>query len=140
MDSIAEAEPGSIELLAEYAREGRSWVFVDAHGYPLGYVLVDVVDGNAHVAQVSVRPDAQGKGIGRLLLDRVREWAKETDKPSITLTTFMDVPWNRPLYEHFGFRVLDDAELGPQLSALRELEAAQGLDRATRVCMRLELG
>lgn len=139
MDSIAEAEPGSVELLAEYARQGHSWVFVDALGDPLGYVLVDEVDGNAHIAQVSVRPDVQGNGIGRLLLDRVREWAAETDKSSITLTTFMDVSWNRPLYEHLGFRVLDDAELGPQLSALRELETSQGLDPATRVCMRLEL-
>jgi GNAT superfamily N-acetyltransferase len=139
MDSIAEAEPGSVEFLAEYARQGRSWVFVDALGNPLGYVLVDEVDGNAHIAQVSVRPDAQGKGIGRLLLNRVREWAAETDKPSITLTTFRDVPWNRPLYEHLGFRMLTDAELGPQLSALRELETAEGLDPTTRVCMRLEL-
>ena len=139
MHSIAEAEPASVEILAAYARQGRSWAFVDALGYPLGYVLVDEVDGNAHIAQVSVRPVAQGYGIGRLLLDRVREWASKTDKPSITLTTIMDVPWNRPLYQHLGFRVLNDAEIGPQLSALRELETAQGLDPNTRVCMRLEL-
>jgi ribosomal protein S18 acetylase RimI-like enzyme len=31
----------------------------------VAYVLVDVVDGNAHVAQISVAPESQGQGVGR---------------------------------------------------------------------------
>jgi predicted N-acetyltransferase YhbS len=87
-----------------------------------------------------VRPDGQGTGIGRALMDRARMWAVATDRPAITLTTFADVPWNRPFYEHLGFRVLAEHELGPELRALRAMEAAHGLDPATRVCMRLEIG
>jgi hypothetical protein len=50
------------------------------------------------------------------------------------------VAWNRPLYEHLGFRVLDEQELGPELRVVRDRETADGLDPDVRVCMRLDLG
>jgi ribosomal protein S18 acetylase RimI-like enzyme len=96
------------------------------------------VDGNAHVEQISVLPDYQGRGVGKDLLDTVRSWAIETGCPAITLTTFIDVPWNYPLYERLGFVVLPEEELGPELRAVREHEAQMGLDPANRVCMRKE--
>jgi GNAT superfamily N-acetyltransferase len=139
LDVVADDEPPSLDSLARYALADRAWVAVDGGGTPIGYVLVDVVDGYAHVEQISVRPDRQGIGVGRALMDQVRAWAVETNWPAITLTTFADVPWNRPLYEHLGFRVLSEAEIGPGLRTLREIEAAHGLDPATRVCMRLDL-
>lgn len=127
----------SEELLMAYARNGRSWVAVDESGSPVGYVLVDVVDGNAHVEQISIRPDSQGQGLGRQLLETVRTWAIETGRPAITLTTFAHVPWNRPLYEHLGFVVLTEEEFGPELQSVRREEADHGLDPVTRVCMRI---
>ena len=134
---IADAEPESIEALAEYAGAGRSWVAIDSGDQPIGYVIVDEVDGAAHIEQISVRPDHQGAGVGRGLVDRARAWAAEHGRPAITLTTFSDVPWNRPLYEHLGFTVLADHEIGPELRSLRAAEAGLGLDPALRVCMRL---
>jgi hypothetical protein len=59
---VADDEPASTEVLARYATDGRSWVAVDDADSPIGYVLVDVVDGNAHVEQVSVHPVHQGAG------------------------------------------------------------------------------
>jgi ribosomal protein S18 acetylase RimI-like enzyme len=102
-------------------------------------VVVDEVDGNAHVEQVSVLPDHQGAGIGRALLDRVGAWALQNGRSAITLTTFAHVPWNAPLYRHFGFTVLAESEIGPELRAICVKEAAHGLDPAMRVCMRLEV-
>ena len=139
MDRIADDEPASTEELARYAAARRSWVAVDDAGSPVGYVLVDEVDGDAHVEQISVRPDQQGRGVGRALLDQVRAWAAEHDRGAISLTTFSDVPWNRPLYEHLGFEVLAEDRIGPGLRAVRQAEAAHGLDPATRVCMRLTI-
>lgn len=135
MAAIADDDPPSTTTLAAYAVAGRSWVAADGDGRIVGYVLVDVVDDAAHVEQVSVRPDQQGRGVGRALLDRVAEWARDTGRTAMTLTTFTDVPWNRPLYEHLGFRVLAEPEIGPELRALREVEATHGLDPTTRVCM-----
>jgi GNAT superfamily N-acetyltransferase len=135
LPDVADAEPASVEELARRAAEGRSWVAVDGDGCPVGYVLVEVVDGNAHIEQVSVDPAHQGRGVGRTLIEQVRTWAVDGDLPAITLTTFRDVPWNAPLYEHLGFRVLDEEEIGPELRAIRDDEAAQGLDPAQRFCM-----
>lgn len=71
MPEIADDEPPSCKALASYATAGRSWVALD-DTEPIGYVLVDDVDGSAHIEQVSVRPDYQGAGVGRALIDRVR--------------------------------------------------------------------
>lgn len=59
---------------------------------------------------------------------------------ALTLTTFSDVPWNRPYYERLGFRVLDEVELSPGLRRIRREEAQRGLDRWGRVAMRRRLG
>jgi len=139
LPEVADDEPASVEALARYAVDGRSWVAEDDLGRPIGYVLVDVVDGCAHIEQVSVRADQQGTGVGRALLARVRSWAVGRGLSAITLTTFTDVPWNAPLYRHLGFRVLRDAEIGPELRQLRQEETAHGLDPAKRVCMRAEI-
>ena len=60
--------------------------------------------------------------------------------PAVTLTTFRDVPFNGPWYRRYGFRDLAEAELTPDLRAIREEEGEAGLDNDARACMRLELG
>ncbi|MDQ2729657.1 MAG: GNAT family N-acetyltransferase [Actinomycetota bacterium] len=139
LDPIADDEPFSLDELARYANAERSWVATSdsAAAAPVGYLLADVVDGNAHVEQMSVRPDHQGAGVGRALLGAVRAWAVAQDMAALTLTTFADVPWNAPLYRHLGFETLDEAAIGPELRAVRAREAAHGLDPTLRVCMRL---
>jgi GNAT superfamily N-acetyltransferase len=115
-------------------------VAVGVDGRPVGYVLAEVVDGNAHVEQVSVEPAHQGMGIGRALIEEVRGWARAAGLPALTLTTFRDVPWNGPLYRHLGFGDLDEHEIGPELRAVRDRETAMGLDPAQRVCMGQDVG
>ena len=140
MPETAEHEPPSAEVLAGYAVDGRCWVAVGDDGSPVGYAIVDVVDGGAHVEQVSVHPDHQRSGLGRALLDEVEAWASRRDLDALTLTTFGDVPWNRPLYEHLGFVCVPEDELSSGVAAIRDAEAAHGLDPATRVVMRRTLG
>ena len=77
----------------------------------VGYVIADVVAGCQHVEQVSVHPVHQGEGLGRALLEEVQRWADGEGLLGVTLTTFKDVAWNRPLYEHLGFKVLAESEL-----------------------------
>ena len=136
MPDVADAEPDSIETLASYANDGRSWVAVDSDDQPVAYLIVDTIDGEAHIEQVSVLPEHQGSGVGRALIDQARAWAVEQQLPAITLTTFIDVPWNRPLYEHLGFTVMAESDLGPELRSVRDHEGAHGLDPTLRVCMR----
>lgn len=134
MPEIAGDPPPSVEDLERYRAGGRAWV-VEVDGRLAGYVLVDVVDGHAHVEQVSVHPDHGRQGLGRRLLDHVAGWARERGDGEVTLTTFREVPWNAPYYERCGYRRLADDELGPELVALMAEEATHGLDPAQRVAM-----
>jgi GNAT superfamily N-acetyltransferase len=136
---IAAHEPFAIAELDAYAADGRSWVATDPDGGLCGYAVADVLDGCAHLEQVSVRPEHQGRGIGRALVDAVITWARRSEFPAVTLTTFTDVAWNAPLYAHLGFRPLGDDELGPELAARRDDETRHGLDPERRVCMRFEV-
>jgi GNAT superfamily N-acetyltransferase len=132
---VAVAEPASVEELAAYVFDGRAWVVVE-HDVPVGYAVVDIVDGLAHVEQLSVLPEHGRKGLGSALLAHVCDWAAQRRLEAVTLTTFTAVPWNAPYYEKNGFRVMDDAEIGPELRDLRAHEAEHGLDPSQRVCMR----
>jgi aminoglycoside phosphotransferase (APT) family kinase protein len=60
-------------------------------------------------------------------------WAANAGFATLTLTTFDAIPWNRALYEHLGFAVLDESRLGPQMRELRATEASHGLDPRLRV-------
>lgn len=135
MADIAAHEPIGPEPLGEYVSDGRCWVATDDDA-PVGYAVVDVIDGAAHIEQISVMPSHQGRGYGRALIDVVATWARAHELHALTLTTFDDVPWNRPLYEHLGFRVVPISELSAALTALREEEAGYGLDPEIRVVMR----
>ncbi len=83
------------EDLARSQAGGRIWVAAEG-ARPVGYIVASVVDGNAHVDQVSVRPSHGRRGIGRRLLEHVGWWGRGRELPATTLTTFRDVPWNGP--------------------------------------------
>jgi len=57
----------------------------------------------------------------------------------MTLTTFRDVPWDRPFYERAGFRVLGPDEIDQAVLAVVAREDAAGLRRAERVVVRIPL-
>jgi GNAT superfamily N-acetyltransferase len=139
MTEIAEDEPLPLDALDDYRAAGRAWVAVNAAGQPVAYLVAELLDGNAHVEQVSVHPDSSRQGIGSALVEHVIGWAVERELPAITLTTFADVPWNAPYYERLGFRTLGEEELTPGLRRKRAAEAAHGLDKWPRVCMRRDL-
>lgn len=135
MPEVAYEPPMSTARLAAYARAGCSWVACDKDGKVIGYVVVDLIDASAHIEQVSVLPSHQGRGLGRALIEEVERWAAARHLEALTLTTFSAVAWNRPLYEHLGFKVVPDADLRPGLRAVRDGETSRGLNPDIRICM-----
>ncbi|WP_426564108.1 GNAT family N-acetyltransferase [Angustibacter sp. McL0619] len=140
MDLVADAEPGTAEELLAYQQDGRAWVCVDEDDEPVAYMLVDLVDGWLHIEQVSVHPCNAGRGLGRQLIDHADRLAAERGLPGLTLTTYVDVPWNGPYYERLGFRVVPDGDISPGLRAIREEEARHGLDAWPRAVMARDQG
>ncbi|MFC5141312.1 GNAT family N-acetyltransferase [Actinomycetospora rhizophila] len=139
MDAIADDTPPSTVALAGAAERGGLWVAADGDDRPVAYLMDDLVDGEAHLDQVSVHPDHARRGIGARLVEHLVDRARAAGRTAVTLTTFVDVPWNGPYYARLGFRALADDELGPGLRAVRRAEAARGLDRWPRAAMRRDL-
>jgi GNAT superfamily N-acetyltransferase len=136
MPEIAGDEPFTIGQLEAYLAAGRAWVAVDERDRPAAYLVSAVVDGCAHVEQVSVGPAHAGRGLGAALVDHLGALARREGRPALTLTTFRDVPWNAPYYERLAFEAIDPAEYGPELAALVAREARAIPGGAPRVAMR----
>jgi GNAT superfamily N-acetyltransferase len=129
----------SLAELTEAHAGGLVWVARAADGEPVGFALVELLDGEPHLEEMDVHPAHGRRGLGRALLDAVFEWAAAAGHRGVTLTTFRDVPWNAPFYARAGFRVVAPAALPPGLAARVREEAARGLDPSERVAMRRDL-
>ncbi|MDO3649651.1 GNAT family N-acetyltransferase [Nocardia mangyaensis] len=139
MHAVAEDEPPPREVLRDFIAEGRAWVWPDADDRPIGYLVLSLVDGQPHIDQVSIDPAHAGQRIGKRLIDHAVRWSKDRGLHEITLTTFIQVPWNGPYYERLGFTYIDPADEPPGLRAIRATESANGLDDWPRACMRADL-
>ncbi|MFQ4147498.1 GNAT family N-acetyltransferase [Arthrobacter sp. LAPM80] len=107
---------------------------------PVGFVRLEIVDGQAHLEQLAVSPDHAGQGIGRALVAAAKAWAREAGFAAMTLSTFSKVPFNAPFYASCGFVEFPAGMWGPELAALRRKEAALGLDAfGPRIAMRVVL-
>jgi len=128
MAVIADDEPPGVTELSAFQADGRAWVYTDTDDVPVAYLLVDVLDDQAHIEQVSVHPDHARQRLGQRLIDHVEIWARTRGLASLVLTTYRDVPWNAPYYARLGFTELEEPALGPGLREVRRQEADRGLD------------
>jgi GNAT superfamily N-acetyltransferase len=128
-----------VEELEQAQKAGRLRVAAGPDGQPVGFALVTVVDGLAHLEELDVHPEHGRRGLGAALVETVCEWAKSAGFAAITLSTFRDVPWNAPFYARLGFRILAEDELTEGLLQLRQAEVKWGLPISKRVVMRREL-
>jgi GNAT superfamily N-acetyltransferase len=136
--ACADDPPFSPAELEPYVEAGRAWVAVERETV-VGYLIVDIVDGCAHIEEVDVLPEAGGRGHGARLIEEMATWARSSGLGGVTLTTFRDVPWNAPWYARLGFRVLPDDELTRGLRRLISREEEHGLPSDLRVVMRRDL-
>jgi GNAT superfamily N-acetyltransferase len=136
MAEIAADEPPSLVELEPFRANGRAWVAVDAQDRPIAYLLSSVVDGCAHIDQVSVASAHARRGLGAALIEHLAAIARAEGRPALTLTAFRDVPWNAPYYERLGFVVVEPAHQGPELAAIVRRESATIPSNARRVAMR----
>jgi GNAT superfamily N-acetyltransferase len=134
MPAVADAAP-DMSAMRKASAAGRVWV-TEVRTQLAGFITAELVDGNAHVAQVAVAPDYAGRGFGRALIELVEEWGRSAGCPATTLTTFRNVPWNAPYYARLGYAVLADDAMGPELRRIVAYEAClPGIDASLRCAM-----
>lgn len=132
---IGDEEGMSLETLEHWFVSGKIWVVVDAADEPVGFAIAREIDNTAYLHEIDIHPQHSRQGLGERLIEAVTAWARENDYPQVTLSTFIDVPWNAPYYQRLGFHRLEEAALGPGLQEVRDHEAEAGLPIARRVCM-----
>ena len=108
-------------------------------GAPVAFAHVEVVEGFAYLAQLSVHPDAMRQGIGSALVRAAMREAWQLGFDRLSLTTYRDLPWNGPFYAGLGFTEATHPE--PFEQRFRQEERRMGLDRhGPRVVMHVPLG
>jgi GNAT superfamily N-acetyltransferase len=135
MDRIADAPAPEPDAYRPALQGGRLLVAVNERDSVLGFIRLEILDGDPHVEQVSVHPDHAGHGIGATLLAAAEQLARARGHRRMTLTTFRDVPWNGPYYTRLGWSTLREADLPPELAAARQQERDLGFDEWPRQAM-----
>jgi len=135
---IADDAVMSAEQHAELIAAGGVWVAATETRL-VGFISAATETDGLPVWQMAVAHDAQGRGVGRALLNAVIESARARNVSEVTLTTFRDVAWNAPFYARSGFRILEARCLNERLRGVLASEIANGLPGARRCAMQLRL-
>lgn len=77
---------------------------------------LNVRETNIHVNMLGVPPRFQGRGLGRLLLERVHALSREhPESRGVSLTT--ESAGNVPFYQRLGYRIVGHGRMGPGLES-----------------------
>ncbi|WP_233515485.1 GNAT family N-acetyltransferase [Marinitenerispora sediminis] len=120
-----------------FARADWMWV---AGRPPVGFAVLGVLDGAAHLEQIAVDPAHGRRGIGGALLAAACADARRRGYRRMTLTTFRDLAWNAPWYARHGFAPVPESAWGPELREQWRVETDLGIVVAPRVVMARDLG
>jgi GNAT superfamily N-acetyltransferase len=83
---------------------GQVWVI----GTPISGVIVLVIDQDSLLIEsVAVTPAAQGRGLGRLLMEFAEQQASELGLRRLTLYTNEIMTENLAIYRHLGYREIE---------------------------------
>lgn len=113
----------------------RFWVAVDAQGQVIGCGQVKPHGGNIlELASIAVKQEFQGQGIARAIIERL---LVQTSRPLY----LMCVEHNGPMYEKFGFRAIEYAEMPRYFQRIRKLfDAAKAVRRVDEGLLVMKLG
>jgi ribosomal protein S18 acetylase RimI-like enzyme len=92
-------------MLADYGAvvaDQETWVAVE-DGAVVGVLVLEPEPDSLLVENVAVAPHAQGRGVGRLLLDHAEDRAREHGAGDIRLYTHQTMTENVALYRARGF-------------------------------------
>ena len=70
---------------------------------------------HVHLNMIGVRRKAQGEGLGRALIEHVHRLSRE-DPESVGVTLSTEDEANLPLYEHFGYEIVGQAEVAARFT------------------------
>lgn len=136
---LVDAPVLSAEIHQEFIANIYAYSIVDIENQVVGFLYAKRQDNDFYILEFDVRSDLQGQGIGRQLIEFAIQIAQDQQFLSVTLTTFIDIAWNRPFYEKLGFVILAQSEQPAYLKQALENEVKCGFKAETRCAMQLKL-
>lgn len=133
LEFVAEFQPISAARLA-----AGTMLIVEVANEPLGFALIEPLDGMLYLANIAVRPQAARAGVGAYLLHSVIDEAVRRRLGVVALTTFREPRWNGPWFRRHGFVSMPEAEIGPGPRAVLDRHATF-VDMAKRETLRREV-
>lgn len=136
---IADDTVMSVQAHQQSILRRTSWVaeLTDVTGGAIiGFISAELFDDALHIWELSVHADYQRQGVGRGLVHAVLAYAREQQLKAVTLTTFQDVLWNGPWYQHLGFLMVPKDEWGSRLEGVLMAEQEHGVPIERRCAMR----
>ncbi len=97
--------PPVAEGIAEDIDLGRVWLARE-NGNLLGGLVVLQDDTSIKIQNLAIHPDHHGRGLGRGLVEKALDLARDNSCGSVSLVTHAEIPNNIALYEHLGFKVV----------------------------------
>ncbi len=88
---------------AGVARDEEAWL-AEEDGRLVGLVVLHANDDHLLLENIAVTPDAQGRGIGRTLLELADRRARELGLPEVRLYTNIAMTENLAYYPRHGYR------------------------------------
>lgn len=114
---------------------GMSFVAADRSDAPVGFALCSERAPDLYLDEIAVHPDHGRRGLGGALVTCVMDEARARRLPSVSLSTFRDVPWNGPFYARHGFKEIAAAKWTDWMHELNTVQA-ETLDVTRRCFMR----
>ncbi len=125
-----------VEFIEGRVRDGLLFVLT-YKDEPVGFAFGTWEEGDLYLGEVDVHPDHAGKRLGKALIETYTAHGFANGAARITLSTFTEIPWNRPYYERLGFRVLPESEWNEFMRKDMAGQAKAGLDPSKRCFMML---
>ena len=88
----------------------ETFIAIDGAGKACGFIYLTMQtdyytqERHAHITDVAVTKKAEGKGVGKLLLQKADEWARQKSARWITLNVFEGNTHAQAVYEKAGFQ------------------------------------
>lgn len=118
-------------FLDSLANRYDAWVLRETDGRLAGYFLLMQAVDDVHLLNITVRPDLQGQGVGRVLLDKVCALAEAAGIYQILLEVRPSNQHAQGVYRHAGFQMI---------GTRKNYYPAAGTTREDAIVMRLQLG
>jgi len=98
----------STEKIQKELEEGVYWEILYLENEAIGYLVCEVEEENIQLSKLYLKSKVRGKGLGKFLIDRSKEIAKENNKNSIRLNVNKNNTQSIAFYERVGFLKVEE--------------------------------